>query len=101
MGCDGGSLLVATAGYDANVYHSARNIEGVSVAPATELNAFSVLRPKRVLVTKAALDALVASAQERDVGGEAAANGEKPVRASALPRRRPPAVLQRRKRLSS
>ena len=56
--CDGASLLVATAGYDVNVYKSARNIAGVTVSPVAELNALSVLRPRRLLVTKAALDAI-------------------------------------------
>jgi large subunit ribosomal protein L4 len=59
----GDSLLVTTAGYDQNVYRSARNIAGVSVAPAGELNVHSVLSSRRMLVTKAALDALVASAK--------------------------------------
>ena len=59
----GQSLLVTTAQYDANVYRSARNIAGVSVAPAGELNAHAVLASRRLLVTKAALDALVASAR--------------------------------------
>lgn len=53
---DGVSTLVATAGLDANVYRSARNIEGVSVSPVSDLNALSVLTPKRLLVTRAALD---------------------------------------------
>ena len=56
--CDGVSLLVATAAHDANVYKSARNIAGVSVSPVSGLNALSVLTPRRVLVTKAALDAI-------------------------------------------
>ncbi len=56
--CDGSSLLVATAGYDVNVYKSARNIAGVTVSPVAELNALSVLKPRRLLVTKAALDAI-------------------------------------------
>lgn len=56
--CDGVSLLVATAGHDVNVYKSARNIAGVSVSPVSGLNALSVLTPRRLLVTKAALDAL-------------------------------------------
>jgi len=55
---EGGSLLVTTASHDANVYRSARNIARVSVAPASELNALEVLSPRRMLVTKAALDAL-------------------------------------------
>lgn len=56
--CDGSSLLVATAGYDVNVYKSARNIAGVTVSPVAELNALAVLKPQRMLVTKAALDAI-------------------------------------------
>lgn len=53
---DGATTLVATAGLNANVYRSARNIEGVSVSPVSDLNALSVLTPKRLLVTRAALD---------------------------------------------
>jgi large subunit ribosomal protein L4 len=53
----GGSLLVATAELDANVYKSARNIDRVTVSPISDLNALNVLAPNRVLITKAALDA--------------------------------------------
>jgi len=49
-------LLVAVPEYDENVYKSLRNLDGVSVAPVMELNALSLLRPKRVLMTTAALD---------------------------------------------
>ncbi len=63
LDCTGQSLLVATEGYNENVYRSARNIAGVSVSPAAELNALRLLSSRRVLVTKAALDALVASAK--------------------------------------
>ena len=52
-----GTLLVAIDGYDLNVYKSIRNLGGVSVLPVGDLNALAVLRPKRVLMTKAALDA--------------------------------------------
>ncbi len=55
---DHGSLLVAVAAYDANVYKSARNLEGVSVAPVADLTALGVLRPTRLLMTCSALDAL-------------------------------------------
>ncbi|MBS0211122.1 MAG: 50S ribosomal protein L4 [Planctomycetes bacterium] len=55
--CDGASLLLATASYDLNVYKSARNIDRVDVAPVAELNAWSILRPRKVVMTKAALDA--------------------------------------------
>ena len=35
--CDGASLLVTTAGYDQNVYKSARNIDQVDVSPVSGL----------------------------------------------------------------
>ncbi len=53
----GQTLLVAVEGYDLNLYKSIRNIEGVSVVPVAELNALSVLSPRRLLMTKSALDA--------------------------------------------
>jgi large subunit ribosomal protein L4 len=67
----GQSLLVATAKHDANIYRSARNIEGVSVLPAGDLNAHSVLASRRLLVTKAALDALVTAAKKQNGEDEA------------------------------
>ncbi len=54
---NGESLLVAVDGYDVNVYKSICNIENVSVLPVAELNALSVLRPQRLLMTTAAMDA--------------------------------------------
>lgn len=56
LGLNGVTTLVATAGLDGVVYKSGRNISGVSVQPVRELNALSVLKPKRVLVTRDALD---------------------------------------------
>ena len=55
------------------------------MSPAGEINAYSVLRSRRVLVTKAALDALVASAKAKSAGG--ATNGDgaaKPARAKRV-----------------
>ncbi len=56
LGLDAASTLVATADTDASIYKSGRNIPGVEVQPVRQLNALSVLRPKRMLVTKEALD---------------------------------------------
>ncbi len=56
LGLDGATTLVATADYDVAVYKSGRNLAGVSVQPVRELNALSVLKPRRVLVTRDALD---------------------------------------------
>jgi large subunit ribosomal protein L4 len=68
LGCEGQAVLVATQEYNANAYKSGRNIAGVCVAPAGELNALSVLSAKKLLATTATLDALKA---------KAAGNGEK------------------------
>lgn len=62
LGLQGESTLVATEQQDINVYKSARNIERVSVSPVSDLNALSVLAPEKMLVTKAALDAIKAKA---------------------------------------
>jgi large subunit ribosomal protein L4 len=53
----GANVLVSVPEYDVNVYKTIRNLADVSVLPVTDLNAWNVLRPKRLLMTKAALDA--------------------------------------------
>jgi large subunit ribosomal protein L4 len=55
---EGTTCLVGTAGVDANVYKSARNIAGVEVAPASQFNAYTVLKQKKLLLTRAALEEL-------------------------------------------
>jgi large subunit ribosomal protein L4 len=55
--CDGKSVLVATAGLDKQVYLSARNIDKTSVLPVSDLNALALLQPRKIVVTKDALDA--------------------------------------------
>jgi large subunit ribosomal protein L4 len=54
----GVSTLLATESYDLNLYKSARNLQQVNVSPVSDLNALSVLTPRKMLVTKAALDAI-------------------------------------------
>lgn len=58
LGLSGSTTLVATAEHDPNVYRSARNIAGVTVLPVADLNALTVLTPRRMLVTQAALDVI-------------------------------------------
>lgn len=58
VGLEGKTLLVTTESHDPNVYKSARNIAGVTVSPVAELNALAVLTPRRMLVTKAAIDGI-------------------------------------------
>jgi large subunit ribosomal protein L4 len=59
LGLAGSTTLVTLESHDANVYKSARNIERVTVTPVEGLNALCVLKPRRMLVTKAALDRIL------------------------------------------
>jgi large subunit ribosomal protein L4 len=52
------TCLVGTKDYDTNLYLSSRNIPEVEVLPASQFNAYTVLRQKRLLLTRAALDEL-------------------------------------------
>jgi len=54
------SLLIVTSENDTNVYKSARNLPRVSVLPVSDLNAFEILKPKQVLLTKSAMEKFVA-----------------------------------------
>src|SRR5271155_840711 len=58
-------LGLGAADIDANktIYKSARNICGMAVMPAALLNAYEVLRPKRLVLTKAALTELCKNAK--------------------------------------
>lgn len=77
LGLEGVTTLIATSGDDAVVYKSGRNIQGVSVEPVRQLNALSLLTPKKVLFTTAALDKVkdgtFASAGSNDRQSEEAA----------------------------
>jgi large subunit ribosomal protein L4 len=65
MGLGEATVLLAPEKHDANVWKSARNIAGVSVAPVAELNAWSILRPRSIVMTTAAIDAFRAAAKEK------------------------------------
>lgn len=58
LGVAGESCLISTEAADRNVYLSARNIKGVDILPAHELNAYALLRRKRLVITKSAFEAL-------------------------------------------
>ncbi len=77
------TVLVAPAKHDDMLWKSARNIDGVSVSPVGDLNAWSLLQPRAVLMTIAAIDAFRASvakvAAEKSAAVEkAAAAGKRP-----------------------
>lgn len=52
------TCLIGTAQRDDKIYRSARNICGVEVLPAAEFNAYTVLKQKRLVLTRAALEVL-------------------------------------------
>jgi large subunit ribosomal protein L4 len=78
----GGSVLVATAEHDTNVHKSARNIDQVTVSPVSGLTALNLLAPRRVLMTRAALDALRARAAKSTKRAQTAAENTKTKRAA-------------------
>jgi len=46
------------------VWKSARNIAGVQVSPASDLNAYDVLHQRQMVLTKSALDRLLGRVEE-------------------------------------
>ncbi|MGN6135799.1 MAG: 50S ribosomal protein L4, partial [Aureliella sp.] len=56
LGLAGQTTLVATEGHAPNVYMSGRNIPGLTISPVSDLNALALMRPRRVLLTRAAVD---------------------------------------------
>jgi large subunit ribosomal protein L4 len=52
------TVLIGTDKLDPNVFKSARNIDGVKVLPAAEFNCYTVLKQRRLVLTRSALEAL-------------------------------------------
>ncbi|HVJ84924.1 MAG TPA: 50S ribosomal protein L4 [Caulifigura sp.] len=65
LGLKEDSTLLAIKDYDNTLYRSARNIGNLMISPARELNAYDVLRQRRFLVTKDALDVLKSAGKEK------------------------------------
>ncbi|MDR2762590.1 MAG: 50S ribosomal protein L4 [Planctomycetaceae bacterium] len=55
------TVLVAIEKHNTNLYKSFRNIEGVQILPVSDLNAYEILRPKRLLMTRTAYESFVNS----------------------------------------
>ena len=60
------TVLLGTDKLDLNVYKSARNIDGVKVLPAAEFNCYTVLKHKKLVLTRAALEVLRAFGKQAD-----------------------------------
>jgi large subunit ribosomal protein L4 len=53
------TVLIGTPQLDQTIYRAARNLPGVRVLPVAEFNCYTVLRYKRLLLSRAALQALL------------------------------------------
>ncbi|MDD3585807.1 MAG: 50S ribosomal protein L4 [Thermoguttaceae bacterium] len=53
------SLLIVVDAYDVDIYKSARNLPRVRILPVMEINAYDILLPKQLLMTKSAMDTFV------------------------------------------
>ena len=62
MGLEGQTKTLAIGSLDRNIYLSGRNIEGLVISPVADLNALTVLRPKKLVMTREALDWIKARA---------------------------------------
>ncbi len=58
LNIDNSSCLIVVSKTNETVWKSARNIPSVKVMTSTELNAYEVLKPKKVLLTKEALSSI-------------------------------------------
>src|SRR5947208_5819558 len=55
---DGRTILIGLPGLDPVLYRSARNIEGVQVAPVAEFNTYDILKQRYLVLTREALAVL-------------------------------------------
>jgi large subunit ribosomal protein L4 len=62
---DGRTVLIGLPANDPVLYRSARNIEGVQVAPVAEFNTYDVLKQRYLLLTREALAALKERVKEK------------------------------------
>ncbi|HID21200.1 MAG TPA: 50S ribosomal protein L4, partial [Planctomycetaceae bacterium] len=69
LGLDAETCLLSLERHDPIVWKSSRNIPRLDVLPATDLNAYALLRQKRLLLTTAALDQLRGKAARPDGAG--------------------------------
>ncbi len=64
LGLEGKTILIVVPEKDGNVQLSARNIPGVKVSRAMDLNPYEILSRQSVLITKGALDVLAAAPEK-------------------------------------
>ena len=92
LGIAGQSVLISPAEQDGNLWKSSRNIAGVSVTPVGDLNALSILQPRAIVMTTAAIDAFREEAKQRRTGNRNAAARKQGGRATSRSRAGQPAT---------
>lgn len=65
LGLAGQTTLVATEGHAPNVYMSGRNIPGLTISPVADLNALTIMRPRKVLLTRAAVELIKSKSENQ------------------------------------
>jgi len=100
LGISEKTVLVAPAKHDDMLWKSARNIDGVSVSPVGDLNAWSLLQPRAVLMTTAAIDAFRASVakvadEKKAAAGKTAGATKKPSARRGAAKAEKPAASKR------
>jgi large subunit ribosomal protein L4 len=78
------TVLVSPEKHSDVLWKSARNIDGVSVAPVGDLNAWSLLEPRAVVMTTAAIDAFRATVKAAAGTGKAGARTAKKAAKTAV-----------------
>ena len=61
----GQTILIGVAGADDKTYRSVRNLRGVEFHPVSDFNTYTILKRKRLLLTRDALEALRKPAAEK------------------------------------
>jgi large subunit ribosomal protein L4 len=70
---EGRSILLGIPANDPVLYRSARNIEGVAIAPVSEFNTYDILKQRYLVLTREALAALKERVKEKPARGAATA----------------------------
>ena len=55
---EGKKVLLISESADKNVYLSARNVPGVNIMPASDINAYAILNNKAIILTESGLDVI-------------------------------------------
>ena len=84
VGVNRNSVVLAVADYDSMVHRSARNIESVWMRPVSQLNAYDLLHQRHLVITKAAMDAIISGTTgSSSVGSAVEASADRVAAATA------------------